>query len=428
MKKLYTLLLLTASVTFLLAQSVANNRCARFGKGMNLSNWLEATWQTNYPTTNGYTKSDLLNMKEAGITSIRLPICLAFITDSVAPYTVDTNHALFERIDTVISWCKELDMMLIIDNHHEWDIYNYNWRNKIDRFAHLWSVVSQRYNYLDPEQFSFELLNEPGYGLALDSLNIVFNNAIDTIRQYAPNHSLIVSPNFASSGQAFTNLLPLSDTNLIYTWHTYDPYQFTHQGFTWAQPSMPLGTPFPSSFDAMLHNAWKQVINWRNTYQLPVFLGEFGTGKFGDDVSRCNWIELNGAKIDSFNMPWFYWDWRWDFTMFNSSVIAQDSAIPCFKHALHLYGDTLTSVADVRSDDWQVAVYPNPILCGNICEIKANSSEELQVELLDMAGRKLRTFKMQAQAYLPTDDLQRGVYFIRLCTKQSSVTKKLMLE
>jgi endoglucanase len=426
-KKLY-LLLLAGSFTTLFAQSVAHNRCARFAKGMNLSNWLEATWQTNYPTPNGYTRSDLLNMKEAGITSIRLPVCFAFITDSVAPYTVNENHALFERIDTVISWCRELDMMLIIDNHHEWDIYNYNWRNKIDRFAHLWSVVSQRYNYLDPEQFSFELLNEPGYGIALDSLNIVLNNAIDTVRKYAPHHSIIVSPNFAGSGQAFANLQPLSDTNLIYTWHTYDPYQFTHQGFSWAQPSMPLGTPFPSSYDAMLYNAWKQVINWRNTYNKPVFLGEFGTGIFGDDVSRCNWIELNGAKIDSFSMPWFYWDWRWDFSMFNSHVVSHDSVIPCFKHALHLYGDTLTATPIVFDVAFSISVYPNPVVEGGICEVKANSNEALSVALFDVSGRKLSEARFTEHVYLFLEEFHRGIYFIRISSKEHSVTRKLVLE
>jgi endoglucanase len=428
MKKLYLLLLFATTAAFLSAQTVAHHRCERFAKGMNLSNWLEATWQTNYPTPNGYTKADLLNMKEAGITSIRLPICFAFITDSVAPYTVNENHALFERIDTVISWCEELDMMLIIDNHHEWDIYNYNWRNKIDRFAHLWGVVAQRYSYLNPEQFSFELLNEPGFGFELDSLYIVFNKAIDSVRQHAPNHSIIVSPNFASSGQAFANLQPLSDTNLIYTWHTYDPYQFTHQGFSWAQPSMPLGTPFPSSFDAMLYNAWKQVINWRNTYNRPVFLGEFGTGTFGDDVSRCNWIQLNGAKIDSFNMPWFYWDWRWDFSMFHSHVVSGDSVIPCFRSALHLYGDTLTSVNDVADDEWGVNVYPNPLAAGSIAEVSVTGSEELNAELLDVAGKKLKEWKMVQQAYLPTDDLQAGTYFIRLHTPHKQVIKKLIVQ
>lgn len=428
MKKLYLLLFFAVTTAFISAQTVAHQRCERFAKGMNLSNWLEATWQTNYPTPNGYTKSDLLNMKEAGITSIRLPICFAFITDTVAPYAVDENHAMFERIDTVISWCEELDMMLIIDNHHEWDIYNYNWRNKIDRFAHLWSVVAQRYSYLNPEKFSFELLNEPGYGIALDSLMIVFNKAIDTVRQYAPHHSIIVSPNFASSGQAFANLQPFADTNLIYTWHTYDPYQFTHQGFSWAQPSMPLGTPFPSSYDAMLYNAWKQVVNWKATYNKPVFLGEFGTGTFGDDVSRCNWIQVNGAKIDSFHMPWFYWDWRWDFSMFQSHVVSQDSVIPCFKSALHLYGDTLTSVNNVAEEEWRVTVYPNPAGRNGVCEISTSNNEELNAELLDVAGKKLKEWRMVQHAYLPLNDLQPGLYFIRLHTHHRPVIKKLVIE
>lgn len=367
-------------------------------------------------------------MKAAGISSIRLPVCFAYITDTLAPYTVHENHPLFERVDSVISWCSELNMMLIIDNHHGWDIFNNNWRNKIDRFAHLWSVLAQRYSYLDPEQFVFELLNEPAFGIALDSLNIVFTTAIDTIRQYAPNHSIVVSPNFSSSGQAFANYTPLSDTNLIYTWHTYDPYQFTHQGFSWAQPPMPLGTPFPSSYDAMLYNAWKQVILWRTNYNKPVFLGEFGAGKFADEVSRCNWIAVNGAKIDSFNMPWFYWDWQWDFTMFKSHVVSEDSILPCFKSALHLYGDTFTSVSLIKTNQERVWLYPNPVLTNNgICAIRSNISEPLKVSVFDIAGKKLLDFGFTEHALLPVENLGSGMYFIVVSSATGSSAYKLII-
>lgn len=427
MKKLSFLTVLTLCTLFAFSQTLAHNRCNKFGKGMNLSNWLEAPWQTNWPTTTGYTYSDLVKMKAAGIVAIRLPICFEEITDTTAPYTVDINHALFTRIDSVIAWCADLELALIIDNHHQWDIFNQNWRTKTERFAHLWSVVAQRYNYLNPEQFTFELLNEPAYGIHIDSINLVFKQAIDTVRKYAPNHTIIVGPNFASSGQAFANYKPFADTNLIYTWHCYDPYQFTHQGFTWAQPSMPTGTSFPSSFDAMLNNAWKQVTLWKDTHNLPVFLGEFGTGVFADDVSRCNWVEYMGSRIDSFNMPWFYWDWRWDFSLFNSNTISSDSVVPCFRSALHLYGDTFTSISNSRLNELPVTIYPNPTT-GGVCEVYCPLNEEVTLSVYDAAGRKLKEEKFTQQYFLQTEEWERGVYFVRLVGDGKAVVKKLIVE
>ncbi|MBK7150081.1 MAG: hypothetical protein IPH78_15085 [Bacteroidetes bacterium] len=54
----------------LVAQSPAQQRCAAFGKGQNISNWLEAYWNGNWPSANGYTKKDLEDMKAAGTSSI----------------------------------------------------------------------------------------------------------------------------------------------------------------------------------------------------------------------------------------------------------------------------------------------------------------------------------------------------------------------
>jgi len=366
-------------------------------------------------------------MKEAGIKSIRLPIGFASVTDTLPPYTVDTTHALFARIDSVISWCDELELNMIIDNHHNWDIFNENWRVKIDRFAHMWSVVSSHYQYLDPERYTFELLNEPAFGIALDSLNTVFSHAIDSIRQHTTSHSIIASPNFSSNGAAFVPYVPFADTNIIYTWHSYDPYQFTHQGFSWAQPPMPLGATFPGAFDQGLYNAWQGVIDWRNTYQKPVFLGEFGTGGFGDAASRCNWLEFFGSRIDSLGMPWFSWDWRWDFSLFNSHVVSEDSAVPCFKHALHLYGDTvISSVNNLRTEAEQMQLYPNP--AGEVCTLQFSTGKEGKIQVLDILGKKIFETTCVDFYLLPTGKWPKGWYIVQAQTGNMFTRKKLVVE
>ena len=433
MKKLILLFSLIFTGEIIFSQSVAQQRCDGFDMGMNISNWLEAYWQSGYPTANGYTREDLAKMKQAGIKSIRLAIGFASVTDTLAPYNVDTTHALFTRIDSVISWCDDLELNMIIDNHHQWDIFNQNWRTKIDRFAHMWSVVSSHYKYLDPERYTFELLNEPAFGIENDSLAFVFNRAIDSIRQHTTAHTLIVSPNLSGNGGAFAALTPLADTNLIYTWHSYDPYQFTHQGFSWASPSTPLGETFPGTFDQGLYYSWNTVITWRNTYNKPVFLGEFGTGTYGDAASRYNWIEAFGSRIDSFSMSWFYWDWRWDFSMFNSHVVSEDSVLPCFKRALHLYGDTvISSVTNLKAEDLQVQLYPNPASANTGCNLMVSMAEKSTLDVYDITGRHLYHDIVYGQTTLPVQLFSNGVYLVEINSwsggQQLHARKKLVIE
>lgn len=428
MKNINLLFALTLFSISVQSQTVAQNRCNNFGKGMNISNWLEGYWQSGWPTANGYTKSDIEKMKAAGIKSLRLAICFANVTDTVAPFSVDTNHQLFSRVDTLIRWAEELDMNLIIDNHHNWDIFNSNWREKLPRFCHLWSVLAQRYKSLDEERYTLELLNEPAYGIDIDSLNILFSAAIDTIRKYDNVHSIIVSPNFSSSGQAYANYQPLSDTNLIYTWHSYDPYQFTHQGFSWGTPFVPLGTSFPSPYDNMLHNSWAQVVQWRSLHNKPVFLGEFGAGELADEVSRCNWMQYFGSRIDSFNMPWFYWDWRWDFSLFNSHTVSEDSVNLCFKRALHLYGDSSSVGISTVNNEWKATVYPNP--AGNFAHLQFNDVVTGEISVCDLSGRTFNYGKINntSQALLEVSNLSAGVYTIHIKSKEGLRQAKLIIQ
>ena len=41
---------------------------------------------------------------------------------------------------------------------------------------------------------------------------------------------------------------PFDDPNIIYTFHYYDPFIFTHQGATWSAKGLPelKGVPFPA--------------------------------------------------------------------------------------------------------------------------------------------------------------------------------------
>lgn len=438
-KQFYTVILLAIAFSFttaIKAQSLAQQRCNAFGKGQNLSNWLEATWQANWPTPTGYTKWHLQKMKEAGINALRLPINFAAITDTTTPYTVNENHVIFSRIDSVIAWCTELDMMLIIDNHHGWNIVNGNWRIQAPRFAHLWAVLSKRYKNLDPNKFVFELLNEPGIpsngALDNDTLSALFTIAIDSIRQNTTAHSIVVSPSFGSWGLAYENYMPLADTNLIYTWHLYDPINFTHQGFSWNTPFYPAGIKYPDNsnmFEAGLALSWQHVLNFKNSFQKPIFLGEFGVSHYADSVSRCNWIEYLGTKILQNNISWFYWDWAIDFTIFKSGNIGEDSIIPCFRRALRLYNDTtFTSIQNLPESNFTVNVFPSIIENGTQLNIQNNLNKPYTVQLIGTLGNLLWQQKLNGTFNQVSIDVPKGFYFVLVAAEDYKITKRIVVQ
>jgi len=410
MKPLITLFCLFFSVSATWAQTVADQRCASLGKGLNISNWLERGWDGNWPTTDGYSKQDLELMQEAGITSIRLPIYFSAVVDTIAPYTVDTAHAVFDLVDSVIAWTDDLNMKLLIDNHHGWRLTNEDWRDDVPRFSHMWGVVAQRYSHLDPDRVMFELMNEPTLFFEADSLRILYSDAIDSIRQYTTDHSIVVSPHFGGSALVLPFFEPLADTNLIYTWHVYDPLDFTHQGLTWHDPYFPSGNPFPNTnpttFEEWLYNGWQNVMDWKQTHQKPIFLGEFGLSTNCDSLSTCNWLEYSATRLVQNDIPWFYWDWQWDFSMFNSQTISEDSIYPCHKYYLGLYGDE--TFTDVRQAETQAefTLYPNP--AKDWFAIKTTKPIDLSV--FDATGRMLLQRKLSATETIDISAWKSGFY------------------
>ena len=409
------------------AQSTAQVRCDALGKGVNLSNWLEGYWQTGWPTVQGYDKNFLVEIKKSGIRSIRLPIYFAGVTDTAAPYAVDTTHVLFERVDSVISWAQELGMKLIIDNHHGWNLSDSTWRPALPRMANLWAVLARRYNHLDPNQFLFEIINEPPLGFSNDSLRLIHEACLDSIRPYAPWHSVVASPNMASIGLGFFGFQPLNDTNIIYTFHTYDPYPFTHQGFSWANPYYAPGEVYPNgNFDFMLPLSWDAYEEWKNTYHLPVFLGEFGVGIYADAESRCRWIDTVGHRIRKNNLSWFLWDVQYDFKLYNGAVIHKDSIIPCFSDALRLYDDSLSTSSIHEMDIAEsISVFPNPASDKVTCSTSLVGEADLSV--VDNSGRTLYSSSFSGSKQLDITQWPKGMYYLKIRFTNHVVVKKLVV-
>lgn len=313
--------------------------------GVNTSNWLEAYWLIpfgTYPEASKYTRTKIRDLHTAGFQVFRLPITVERITPTTPPYTVDFGHTAFRLVDSMILWTNIYNLKLIIDNHHGYNLTNANFAAETPRLKAIWGQLTDHYDYLDPDKFFFEIYNEPTTDISNANWRTVANELVDEIRLHeTQTHSVFVGANSWNGGTALVNFTPLDDADIIYTFHNYDPYLFTHQGMSWTSPPNLPARTFPQAGEVAAINALMQSVDgWSANYDVPASLGEFGCSTAADAASRCNWIETMTEAIAPYGFSNFYWDAITPsdaFGFFNGGIIDQAHVITCFADALGLY-------------------------------------------------------------------------------------------
>ena len=156
---------------------------------------------------------------------------------------------------------------------------------------------------------------------------------------------------------------PFADGNIIYTFHYYEPFIFTHQGATWSSKGLPelKAVPFPAGKGAIpvpdtAKGTWvetrirsyaedakpdrifeelKAAKEWSVRNRVPIFLGEFGSfGKYPTLEDRCRHAAAVYSALGRLDIPNAWWEWDGGFNMFapGGTEIA-----PCMRAAIDLY-------------------------------------------------------------------------------------------
>ncbi|MBI2430034.1 MAG: cellulase family glycosylhydrolase [Ignavibacteriales bacterium] len=315
-----------------------------FSRGVNLSAWLQEANARQIQFTK-YTKSDFQKIKSLGCDVIRLPINFHGMTTGAPEFIVDP--LLFDFIDEAVNWAEELGLHIILDNH-SFDPAVSTSPLIGNTLVPVWKQVAFRMKNRS-SLVVYEILNEP-HGIADFVWNAIQDMVIDSIRSVDTVHTIIVGP---AGWNSYANLhaMPVySDTNLIYTFHFYDPFIFTHQGASWSDPSMaPLaGVPFPYDllrmppFPSELTGTWIQnafnsysttgtapavknlidiAADFKSSRNVQLFCGEFGVyipNSANED--RVLWYELVRTYLEGKGIAWTSWDYQGGFGLFEKGT------------------------------------------------------------------------------------------------------------
>lgn len=234
---------------------------------------------------------DIKYLKSIGSNHIRLPFHYKMFTDDL--YMGERN-AGFKYFDRLIDWCKQEKMYVLLDMHcapggqtgdNIDDSYGYPYlfksKSSQDLLSEIWLKIASRYKD-EAVIIGYDIINEPiahYFNDEIDDLNhklfLVYKRIVNEIRQVDTKHIIFLNgSNWSGNFNVFEEVL---DDNVVYEFHKY-----------W----------FPVNQEAI-----QFYIDYRNKYQVPVYIGE--TGENTDE-----WISEFRSLLDVNQVPWCFWPYK----------------------------------------------------------------------------------------------------------------------
>jgi hypothetical protein len=113
------------------------------------------------------------------------------------------------------------------------------------------------------------------------------------------------------------------DDRIILTIHYYNPFTFTHQGAEWVSGSDAwLGTPWndTEADRESVESDFNYAIQFSETNNIPIHIGEFGAYSRADMASRERWTTFLARWFDGHKMSWAYWEFSAGFGIYNPAT------------------------------------------------------------------------------------------------------------
>lgn len=316
-----------------------------FSQGVNFSGWFEVPSVRAIVFT-AYTEQDFIDVKSIGADIIRLPLNLHSMTRGAPDYRLDP--LFIQLLDQAVDWAEKHQLYIILDNHSFDPVAATD--TDIDRILiPVWTQMAGRYKDRS-DYILYEVLNEP-HGIKAAEWNAIQEKVVKAIRAIDERHSIVVGGVDYNSINALFDLPVYNYDNIIYTFHFYDPYFFTHQGETWGSPpnlKTLKGMPFPGNAHALpeipreLRGTWiEQSIKYsykndataqglanqldkavrfsRERGDLPLLCGEFGVfipNSLPED--RVRWYQTTTQLFRERGIARTSWDYYGGFGIFKT--------------------------------------------------------------------------------------------------------------
>ncbi len=311
------------------------NRLATLARGFNLDHCRQ------HGLSDGFYKPETLQTYQSlGLSHTRLPILLSDFLNDDHPDRLKTES--LAALDAMVQMHLETGMAVIVSPFDPPDEL-YSNPDLLAKFVTFFKAFATHLSSTDPEKVFLEVMNEPSAATP-QIWDRVQAGLVTAIRSGAPNHTIIASSNLRVTERDWSNIraLPmtrvLADKNVVYNFHFYEPFVFTHQGATWGWPALKFmkDIPYPSTLETVasslstiqnpeakqaiesygkenwnrdkLIQALSIAANWARINKIPISCNEFGVIPWtAPREDRLRYLKDVREALEFHKIAWSQW-------------------------------------------------------------------------------------------------------------------------
>ncbi|NJB71265.1 aryl-phospho-beta-D-glucosidase BglC (GH1 family) [Saonia flava] len=291
-----------------------------FLRGVGMGNQV---WETENVPLNHHSEIDYERIKDMGMNAVRFYINLGTLQEDVSPFNNKVEGEGWKWLDQNIAWAKKYDIYLILNLHivpggfQSMGDGDALWKDAVfqQKITSFWKKVAKKYK--NKSQIAgFGLLNEPVPTDSIAQWQSFAQHLVDEIRKIDKNHIVFVERCREIKGNPEEdinlNFPLLKGDNLVYEFHTFQPYGYTHQLLEWAglgdkgsYPDLTI-TQYINELNganitqqtaykrdkSYLKAVIERFVKWGSTHEVPLYMGEFGSciPSFKNGKGGLEWV------------------------------------------------------------------------------------------------------------------------------------------
>lgn len=205
-------------------------------RGTNVGHWLSQSPLRGEQRAAFFTEKDIKYIDSLGFDHIRLPVDEEQMWDEEGHRNADAFALLKYCLDR--SYKAGLRVIIdlhILRSHHFNEGTKPLWTvpAEQDKFIALWKDLSSFLKDYPAGMVAYEPLNEPVADDPED-WNRLLGRLIDSLRTWEPQRVLVLGSNMWQSASTFDSFrIPDNDSNLVLSFHFYEPFYLTHYKAPW---------------------------------------------------------------------------------------------------------------------------------------------------------------------------------------------------